>query len=154
MNRIAAGGAAGLAATAPMTAAMLAMHQMLPEHERYALPPEQITQVSAHRAGAHETAENPEQRRPAALALHFGFGAAAGLLYPLVRQAVPLPAPAAGISYGLAVWAANYLGVLPAARILPPATDHPMRRNLLMIAAHVVWGGALAAAYERLAPAE
>jgi uncharacterized membrane protein YagU involved in acid resistance len=42
--------------------------------------------------------------------------------------------------YGLGVWALSYLGWIPAARILAPAYRHPVRRNLLMIAAHVVWG--------------
>ena len=35
------------------------------------------------------------------------------------------------------------LGLLPALGILTPATRHPPRRNLLMIAAHVVWGATL-----------
>jgi uncharacterized membrane protein YagU involved in acid resistance len=134
-----------------MTVAMLAMHQMLPEHEQYPLPPEQITAVSAHRAGAHEVAEDSEQRRAVALALHFGFGAAAGSLFPLAHDGVKIPSVVTGVAYGVAVWAVNYLVTLPAARILPPATEHPVRRNLLMIAAHIVWGSVLGATYERLA---
>ena len=42
--------------------------------------------------------------------------------------------------YGLGVWAMSYLGWIPAVRILTPAHRHPLRRNLLMIAAHIVWG--------------
>ena len=45
--------------------------------------------------------------------------------------------------YGLAVWAGSYLGLLPALGIMSPATDHPLRRTALMIAAHLVWGSAL-----------
>ena len=44
------------------------------------------------------------------------------------------------MAYGLGVWAMSYLGWIPAARILTPAHRHPLRRNLLMIAAHIVWG--------------
>ncbi|ASP86732.1 hypothetical protein CDO26_19225 (plasmid) [Sinorhizobium meliloti] len=36
-----------------------------------------------------------------------------------------------GPAYGLAIWAASYLGWIPAAGILTPATKHPMSRNLL-----------------------
>jgi hypothetical protein len=43
------------------------------------------------------------------------------------------------------VWAASYLGLLPALRLLPPATNHPRHRTALMIAAHLVWGSALGA---------
>ena len=43
MNRIVAGTLAGLTATAPMTAAMIAMHKALPAHERYPLPPRKVT---------------------------------------------------------------------------------------------------------------
>ncbi|HAE50229.1 MAG: hypothetical protein CMO30_07955 [Tistrella sp.] len=52
------------------------------------------------------------------------------------------------------MWAASYLGWIPAARILKPATRHPWRRNLLMIAAHLVWGASLAKGLEDLDRAE
>jgi hypothetical protein len=50
----------------------------------------------------------------------------------------------------VAVWAGSYLGWLPAAGILSPATEHPARRNALMIASHVVWGAAAGVIVERL----
>jgi hypothetical protein len=49
----------------------------------------------------------------------------------------------AGTLYGLVVWGASYLGLVPALGLLSPATRHPRRRNALMIAAHLVWGAAL-----------
>ncbi len=51
-----------------------------------------------------------------------------------------MPPALAGAGFGLAVWAGSYLGWLPAAGILRPATEHPPRRVALMIAAHLVWG--------------
>jgi hypothetical protein len=56
----------------------------------------------------------------------------------------------AGVGFGLAVWAGSYLGWLPAAGIISPATEHPARRNALMIAAHAVWGAGVGVAVERL----
>ncbi|MCA1636528.1 MAG: hypothetical protein LC802_23280 [Acidobacteria bacterium] len=50
----------------------------------------------------------------------------------------------------MAVWAGSYLGWLPAAGILRPATEHPPRRTALMIAAHVVWGVAAGLVVESL----
>ena len=48
------------------------------------------------------------------------------------------------------MWAASYLGWIPAAGLLKPATEHPARRNFMMIAAHLVWGAALALALKEL----
>ena len=106
MNRILLGALAGLAATAPMTLAMKLMHEALPEHEQYPLPPRRVTEGMAEKAG---------------------------------------------VGFGVAVWAGSYLGWLPAAGIISPATEHPPRRNALMIAAHVVWGAAAGMMVNKLA---
>jgi putative membrane protein len=37
----------------------------------------------------------------------------------------------------------SYLLALPILKILTPATEHPARRNILMILAHFVWGATL-----------
>ena len=41
-------------------------------------------------------------------------GTTAGGLYGLAGRHLPLPAPLTGAAFGLAVWAGNYLGLLPA----------------------------------------
>lgn len=139
-----AGAAGGFAATVPMTAAMVAMHGALPEREQYPLPPNPITHGILPRLGIPERMVEAYDPLPT-LACHFGFGAFAGAGYPAWRWAWPRTGRAqAGISYGLLVWALSYLGWVPAARLLPPASRHPLRRVLLMLAAHVVWGYATA----------
>ncbi|MGR0185711.1 hypothetical protein [Azospirillum aestuarii] len=140
MNHYVAGAIAGLAGTVAMTAAMRAMFRALPEKDRYPLPPRLITDRVVGPTGLLDALDEPE-RRDLTLALHYGYGAAAGALYPAVAQRVGGPAVATGIGYGLAVWGASYLGWIPAMRILTPATRHPSARNSLMLAAHVVWGG-------------
>jgi uncharacterized membrane protein YagU involved in acid resistance len=45
-----------------------------------------------------------------------------------------------GLGYGLIVWGGNYLGVLPATGLHQIAIKTPLRRNVLMIGAHIVWG--------------
>lgn len=79
----------------------------------------------------------------ATTASHFGYGAAMGAAYGPLQTRVPLPAVAQGILYGLFVWAASYLGLLPLLGISASNHKEPMRRNLMMIAAHVVWGASL-----------
>ncbi|HEX8351761.1 MAG TPA: DUF6789 family protein [Pyrinomonadaceae bacterium] len=151
MNRILLGALAGLAATAPMTLAMKLMHEQLPREERYPLPPRQVTEGVAEKAGVNEHLDE-EGREAATWASHFAYGTACGALYgALAGRRVDAHPVLTGVGFGVAVWAVSYLGWLPAAGILAPATDHPARRNALMIAAHVVWGATTGVALERLA---
>lgn len=139
MNLLIAGALAGMAATAPMTLAMKMMHRRLPTHERYPLPPRLITEKATEEAGVAGHLNETELKR-LTLVAHFSYGAAAGALYAPLAKRIGLPTVASGALYGLTIWAGSYLGLLPAAGILRPATEHPVRRTALMIAAHVVWG--------------
>ncbi len=137
------GALAGLLATAPMTAVMLILHRLLPGYERYPAEPYRITTRVARRLGLSRLLDDTADRVAATTAAHFGYGAAAGALFPPLAARLPLPAVLAGTLYGLVVWGASYLGLVPALGLLSPATRHPRRRNALMIAAHLVWGAAL-----------
>jgi hypothetical protein len=145
-----AGAVAGMIATAPMTMAMEGMHSQLPAPEQYPLPPAEIVeQVSGEPVGRAPMGRG--EGAAASLALHFAIGAAGGAIYgPLASRLHPDPI-VGGVTFGLAVWTTGYLGLLPALGILRPATEHPPRRNALMIAAHVVWGAALGLLVDRLA---
>ena len=130
MSRLVHGAIAGFCATMTMTMAMRLLEDRLNGPNRYPLPPREITQDIL----------NAGERRVATLTLlaHFGFGGLAGALYGL------LPRRFSGALFGPLVWAASYLGWVPTAGILTPATRHPAERNLLMIAAHLVWGSCTA----------
>ena len=151
MKRMLLGALAGLAATGPMTLAMKLMHEQLPKEERYPLPPRQVTEGLAEKAGVNEHLDEDE-RKAATWVSHFAYGAACGALYGAVlgKKADERPL-LAGVGFGLAVWAGSYLGWLPAAGVTSPATEHPPRRNALMIAAHAVWGAGVGVVLERLA---
>lgn len=142
------GAIAGTVATVPMTLVMVALYRTLPAPGRAPLPPVRITAEMARRAGARETLRG-RGLIAGALAAHFGYGAVTGALYPLLFPARH-DSLALGAVYGVGVWILSYLGWIPAARILEPATRHPPQRNLLMIVAHVVWGAALAASCRAL----
>ncbi len=132
---------AGFAATVPMTAFMEAMHKALPETEQYHLPPRQIVDNALEKADVQQPDE--QARLGLALASHFAFGTLAGSAYgPIARTRPPYPV-LAGMGFGVMVWVSQYLGTLPALGLHEPATEHPARRNALMIAAHVLWGGTL-----------
>ena len=139
------GALAGLAGSAAMTAAMRALHRRLPQQQRYPLPPREIIQAALPEPEQRGLAE--EHRRTLTMAAHFGYGAATGALYAAAR---PPGNPGLGALYGVLVWAASYLGWIPESRRLRPATQHPGRRNGLMIACHLVWGATMAATLREL----
>jgi uncharacterized membrane protein YagU involved in acid resistance len=143
------GALAGLAATVPMTLFMNQMHQQLPARERYPLPPSEIVEELTEQAGIDGYIDQPEHIALTLLA-HFGYGAATGALYAPLAQAFHPPSIIGGAAFGLGVWSASYLGLLPAFGVLRPATEHPARRNALMIGAHVVWGVSLGLIVEQL----
>ncbi len=148
MNDLFRGAAAGCLATVPMTAVMEALHRQLPKPEKYPLPPRQIAMRLATEAGASR-GMSERQRVAWTVAAHFAMGTMSGALYPVLGRHLPLPPVLRGAAYGLGVWAANYLGILPGFGILRPATDKPARRNGLMIAAHLVWGATTALVADR-----
>jgi len=149
VNTVLLGALAGLAATAPMSLAMKLMHEQLPAHEQYPLPPREVAMEVAEKAGVKHELDEPE-REGLTWASHFAYGAACGAVYAPLARAVDVPPPLTGAAFGLAVWAGSYLGWLPAMDILRPATEHPPRRTALMIAAHVVWGVAAGVIVDQL----
>jgi uncharacterized membrane protein YagU involved in acid resistance len=152
LQKLIAGALSGFVATAPMTAVMESLFRRLPRVEQYPLPPSEITAVLTGKTGLEPPLESREHLA-LTLASHFGYGTAAGAGYGLLGSRLPLPATLRGVLYGLAMWASSYVGWLPLAGVLRPATEHPARRTALMLAAHVVWGLTLALVYELLRPA-
>jgi hypothetical protein len=143
-SRLLIGAIAGFAGTMAMTSAMRRLHRQLPSAERYPLTPREITDAAAT-AGGLPAGE--EAIADATIAAHFLYGAVAGSLIAAVN---PRIGRGTGAMAGVAVWVASYLGWIPGVGLLKPATDHPPRRNLLMIAAHVVWGTSTAVAMREL----
>jgi hypothetical protein len=142
-----AGAGAGLAATVAMSGLMIGARRAGLMHRH---PPEEIVERSVERAtGQHLSGT---ERRTAASAAHLAFGAAFGALFAGAWSAARPAAPAAlvGILYGTAIWAASYLGWLPALELTPPGPADQRRRPLVMVAAHWLYGGVLGAAVDRI----
>jgi hypothetical protein len=147
--RLVLGAICGVVATGPMSVAMVLLHRRLPARERYPLPPREITTKAVEQVV--ETNEiNPSTRSALTWLAHFGYGGAAGAIYAEAERRLPGGAAARGPLFGLVLWAVSYLGLLPGLRILVAATEHPLRRNALMIAAHLIWGWVLAMTYQVL----
>jgi uncharacterized membrane protein YagU involved in acid resistance len=142
MMRMLKGAAAGAAATVPMTMAMEKLHQMLPGEPARPLPPREITESMANKAGVAHKIDEP-QMEALTLGAHVGYGALCGAVFGLIAPKNRAAAIGAGALFGFAVWAASYKGLLPALEIRHDAKHDPPARTGLMIAAHLVWGTAL-----------
>ena len=85
-------------------------------------------------------------------ALHFGYGAAAGAAYALLRRQFGRgPGWLAGASYGVLLWAVSYEGWIPALGLLPPTTRAPAYQWIVPVGSHLIYGGVTGYADEQLA---
>lgn len=130
---------AGFTATGPMTAFMLLAQRFLPPRQQYALSPELITQELLE-SRAIKAPINKKVLLTITLLAHFGYGATMGTLYKPVAEKSPLDQAANSALFSLLVWGASYLVWLPLLGISESGWKQPMHRNLMMIAAHLVWG--------------
>jgi hypothetical protein len=144
MNSILIGAAAGAAATLPMTMVMETLHERLPGEPARPLPPREITEGMAAKAGLEDDL-GERDKQELTVAGHIGYGTACGALFGLVAPRHPVGALISGIAFGLTVWATSYVGWLPASGVRHHARHDPPARNALMIAAHVVYGAAAGA---------
>ena len=89
---------------------------------------------------------NDDTIRDTALAAHFLYGGACGALVAALHRE---PGPAEGAAAGVAIWVELFrLGA--GARHPQAPSEHPGRRNAVMIAAHLAWGAATALALREL----
>ncbi len=137
------GAAAGFTATFPMSLAMLLMHKLLPDHERYPLPPEGIAARLEAKSGAVSQLLDPKKHKTLTVVSHFAFGTVAGALYGGLPRQPKISPIIRGLIFGMLVWTISYSGLLPAINLYQSAAHQPMRRNLLMITAHLIWGSVL-----------
>jgi uncharacterized membrane protein YagU involved in acid resistance len=137
-----AGAVSGFIATIPMTVTMLIMQRLLPKREQTTLEPRRVSDDILHKVNLDDELSE-KGRKHFSIFAHFGYGALSGMTYALAERVLPLPRGLRGAVYGLFVWAASYIGWLPAAGTLPPPQRRPVGRNLLLVLAHFVWGIAL-----------
>jgi hypothetical protein len=141
MKTLIEGAIAGALATIPMTIVMESLHERIPGEPARPLPPREITENAALKAHARDELTERDMQN-LTLAGHFGYGALCGAVFGLIAPKHPAAACAAGVAFGVGVWAGSYAGWLPAARLHHHARFDPAARNGLMISAHAVWGAA------------
>jgi hypothetical protein len=160
MTRFLTGVLAGTVATVPMTAFWEFMHPRLAGEPPRPLPPREVAEALAVKAGVNRHLSERDIE-DLALAAHFGYGALAGGVFGMVfprNGGNSAPAAVAfGLLFGAGVWTVSYFGWLPATGVRhSPRYDVPARTRLIF-ASHLVWGSAaglvLRAAGRRRRPA-
>lgn len=112
-------------------------------------PPERIVERGLAAVGAEQERTRVDA---AAGGAHLVFGTACGALFGLIARVVRPRAPEAlGVPFAVGVWIVSYFGWIPALRILPPPSEDRPGRAWTMLAAHLVYGVALGAAWRVLA---
>lgn len=139
IHRILFGAAAGTAAAIPMTAYWEYMHARLPGEPPRPLPPREVLEALAVKAGVNRQLSERDMQN-LTLAAHFGYAAVTGALFGLILPRRRVAALGAGMLFGLGVWSASYLGWLPATGVRHHPRYDPPARTGLMIGGHLVWG--------------
>ncbi len=152
LARAGRGALAGLIATVPMSATMVALFRTLPQEDRYPIEPAILTSEVVERA-LHRRL-NPPMRMALTLASHFTYGAAMGAVAGPFSRRLRVPGPLAGIFSGIGVWALNYLVALPSLGLLRPESQRPAQRRLLLFTAHLAWGVTLGWVMSAIEPEE
>lgn len=147
------GAIAGAAGTAVMTlmmkqvASRVMPADMLPDE----FAPKRVVEWAEEQAG-EPNALTDSQEQAAAMGAHFGYGSGSGAVYGLLRETLinDVPAPVAGVIFGVAVWAVSFQGWMPALGVQEATTDQPPRKWPAPIMMHMVYGASTALAYEAL----
>jgi hypothetical protein len=146
---VARGIGAGVVATTTMTAGMFVLQKagLLGR-----MPPRLLTERTLARLGLRRKTSRTSRKLVTALT-HYGFGATMGAIFEVGRSALGArhgraPEPVvlgSGVAFGTLVWAASYMGWVPAAGLMPrPSQDRPGRPTS-MVLAHWIFGGTLGA---------
>ena len=133
------GATAGFIATIPMTIFMFSTQRFLPKGQRYDLPPEILTKELAERAHVKQHMSKA-QILAATTASHFGYGATMGILYSVLGRRLPLTSSLRGTLFGFVIWVASYQALLPLLGFSESSQGETAQRNMMMIAAHFIWG--------------
>ncbi len=81
-----------------------------------------------------------DQKKAAALAVHYALGTAAGALYGAISKSLPQARLGFGSAFGAAVWAVVDEIAVPALSFAKPALQYPLSTHARALASHLVYG--------------
>ncbi|GEO75533.1 periplasmic secreted protein [Levilactobacillus namurensis DSM 19117] len=71
--------------------------------------------------------------------IHFGFSTTFAVLYQILGEKIPAIKKDAGTWFGLAIWVAFHLGIMPAMGTVPSAKEQPEEEHVSEALGHVIW---------------
>ncbi len=137
IKKIKVGLLGGLTGTLLMSVWMLAANFMGRASKAKPLPPEKVTETLEAKAGIKPFLTGT-QHKNLSLLNHFVYGSVIAIPLSFINKRSDMML--LGSQYGLGVWLANYLGILPCLRLYPPANKEPKYMNFIMIISHLIWG--------------
>src|SRR5436853_1439401 len=138
-QRVLLGAAAGFGATMVLHQVMTLTGKAIPDSK----PPTRQDPGKFMIAKVEKIVHLPEKLEPAAVkSLQLGYGMTSGALYGAIRNRTASTL-LDGALLGIAVWAAGYLGWLPATDLMPPITQQSARQVAVPIFTHIVFGVAV-----------
>lgn len=151
-DAVARGAWAGMAGTAMMTLMMKGVGpKVMPRDMRPSeFAPQRFVEWAEREAG-EPNALSGTGTKIAAYGTHFAYGSGSGAVYGLLReQRGGLPAPLAGMLFGIGLWAFSFEGWMPALGVREATTEKPPKKWPAPIMGHLVYGVTTALAYEAL----
>lgn len=94
--------------------------------------------VLAERMAGHDL--TPEQEQAAVEAIHWGFGALAGVAYGALAEYYPAATAKDGAGFGMALASLTHEGALPALGISAPPEEQSKRERTSEFASHALFG--------------
>lgn len=156
--------ASGLAGSAAQDAFFAATRPITPGQPEGAFAPpepqqagEQATETVARRVVEGLAARGPlppDARRVGGRLVHYAFGGGWGVVYGLARESARgLEGPGGAAAFGVGVWAVSDNGLLPLFNLAGGPRRYPLKNHAYAVAAHLVYGLAVAGTYAALRPA-
>jgi len=71
--------------------------------------------------------------------VHFGFSTSFAIIYEVLAEYKPFIRKGAGGIFGLAIWAAFHLGIMPMMKTVPSAKDQPTEEHISEALGHIAW---------------
>ncbi len=111
-----------------------------PERDAVNPPQHLMEQVGVPEKIRNASYTYSDQKMPiAGFLIHFGFSTSFAVLYSVAGHYLPFIKAGKGALFGLSIWSAFHLGVMPAMGTVPEAKDQPAEEHISEALGHVVW---------------
>ena len=75
----------------------------------------------------------------ASFLMHFGFSTSFAIIYEVLAQYKPFIRKGSGAIFGLAIWVAFHIGIMPMMKTVPSAKDQPTEEHISEALGHIAW---------------